>query len=339
MAAGKTLAASLLITFVATLSATASGSSDDGVLWQYWSTRGASSTVFANNSPAAVSPAVAAKTSAPATTFADAFAPPVRGLADVNLNFSGPTYPDASTLVTSGSASAWYNSPAYTKFFGGQVPDAQTRQAFTQGVMNDVQQIFRNSNLNSVSFTSQPGAAAVHTMSVISGGNYNGDNTVLGMTYTGGNGFSYLDNFQNPLINNVDTLESAVAKNIAHELMHSFGGDHVYQNGPWVDVANTTWNNLVGTDPSNTSFSPAASANIAALLNGTATPTAGLAAGEHVQGHPANCTCPCCALLHGRHADGQVVQPVPEPSTFVLILLPCLAIAAHRHRASRRRSA
>lgn len=325
MAAGKTFALCVAILLGGGLAATANGSTDDGTLWRYWQARGSSETTFSN-----LSTNLSNFSAAPAPVPLSLAPMPVAvpRVADVNLNFAGPTYPDASTLIRSGSAMPWYQSPSYTKFFGGRVPDAQVRQAFTDDVMGRVREIFHNSGLGDVTFTRDSATSARHTMSVVSGGSFDGDNTILGMTYTGGNGFSFLDNFRHPLIGSVDDLELAVAKNLAHELLHSFGGDHIHMNGVCIDAAHTTWDSLVSTDPESTRFSPEAAATIRGLLNGSAAPTYGLASAERIADHDS-------FIIDGRHASSQTVQPVPEPSTFALVLLPALGYLALRHRSRR----
>ncbi|MFO0960240.1 MAG: hypothetical protein U0800_22835 [Isosphaeraceae bacterium] len=185
-------------------------------------------------------------------------------------------------------------------------------QSFEQDVLQKVRGIFAQSGMGQVSIGANLNPAnAQHNISVIGGATYDGSRDILGMTYVGGSGYSYMDNFQNGVIDSRDKLETALARNISHELMHAFGGGHVHDSGLWVDSATTTWDNLVSPDPNANVFSTEAANNITALLNGTKTlDTGALASGEHVDGH----------IINGRHADGQQIaaSPVPEPSTWIV---------------------
>src|SRR4051812_35904163 len=58
---------------------------------------------------------------------------PSGGTADAYLNFGNGPYPEAS-LLTSGSAQPWYNSPVVQKFYGGQAPNPQQQADFANTV-------------------------------------------------------------------------------------------------------------------------------------------------------------------------------------------------------------
>jgi hypothetical protein len=316
MAAGKTLALSLVMVLGVGFSARANGlNSGYQEIWKYWQSRESSQTVLTNHS---------------VLYSTINYSPAVPRYYNAYVNFDGLTYPDAPGLINVGAIAPWYSSPALTRFYGGHVPGIEDRQTFTQGVFEKVRQIFDSSGLQRVSLTSSPTDRAGHTISVISGASYDGSGDILGMTYTGGSGFSFLDNFQHLTIDSAETLELALAKNIAHELMHAFGGDHVHGMGPSIDVAHTTWESLTSRSPESMRFSSEAAGNISAVLDGTQSlASLGLASGERIKlAHRIGCDCTGCG------ASAQTVispQPVPEPSTFLFGAVAILgAVVWHR---------
>jgi hypothetical protein len=312
MAAARSLALGTLVLVSLCGTARASDSNLDLALWNYWQGQGPGATVLSNRPLTYSNTTVVAPTNTP--TYADAY-----------INLDGTRYPDAFGLVNSGTIAPWYQSPAFTKFFGPGGPTQQDVQTFSQDVFQKVENIYSQSGLGQVRLTNDPNAVASHTISVIGGATFDGSHDILGMTYNGGSGFSYLDNFQNSAIDSTSKLETSVARNIAHELMHAFGGDHVFSTGPWIDVATTTWDHLTSSDPTMNVFSPEAAANITGLLNGTKSLSSGLAAGEHIDDNDS-------VIINGRRADGQAISPVPEPSTWLLIGMGCAAIAWRQRR-------
>jgi hypothetical protein len=164
----------------------------------------------------------------------------------VNLG-NGP-YPQAS-LLTSGGAQPWYQSPVVERLFGGIPTDAQ-RADFTNAVLQHVGQTYQQSGVPVV-LTADPNVSAAHTISVVSHTTYSGNPGAIGMTDMGNNGFSFVDGFAPA--KSVDELEWAVAHNVAHEMMHAFGVDHHDQTGAYLDAATSSWSVLI--DPK-TVFGP-----------------------------------------------------------------------------------
>jgi hypothetical protein len=171
------------------------------------------------------------------------------GMADGFINFGTGPYASASQL-TSGNAQPWYTSPAVTQFFGG-IPNAQERADFTNTVLQRVEQTYQMSGVP-VQLTTDPNVPAAHSISVVSGTGSPVNSQFAGVTTEGGDGFSFIDKFAGA--QSLDQLEWVVAHNIAHELMHAFGGEHHDLTGAYLDSAMTPWSTM--TNP-NTIFSPA----------------------------------------------------------------------------------
>jgi len=209
------------------------------------------------------------------------------------IDLNGGPYLNSSVLTT-GGAQAWYNSPTAIQAFGG-TPNAQQQASFDQAVLAHVEQTYQLSGMNP-SIKLDPNANALHTISVVSNTTNGSDPNAIGMTEVGGNGFSFIDKLAS-LNLNVNQLEWAVAHNIAHELMHAFGiGEHPDQTGTYIDAASASMSVL--TDP-NTTFSPTAVALIKATdygvnVSGTTSGAENLAPGASSQ-----------------------ATPVPEPSTIL----------------------
>src|SRR5262249_51156614 len=118
-------------------------------------------------------------------------------------------------------------------------------------VLQRVEQTFQKSGVP-VTLTTDPNVAAPHTLSVVSNTASPSSPDAVGITDVGNNGFSFIDKFG--AANSVDELEWVVAHNVAHELMHAFGGEHHDTTGNYLDAAMSPWS--VMADP-NTVFSPA----------------------------------------------------------------------------------
>ncbi len=253
------------------------------------------------------------------------------------INFGSSNFSEASTL-TSGTPTAWFNSPVVQNVFGG-TPNANQQAGFISEVLQTVQHTYALSGLN-VSLTTNPSADYAHTLSVVSGASYNANPNAIGITDIGNDGFSLIDKFG--AAKNSDELATAIGHNIAHELMHAFGlASHPDQTGTYLDAATASWSVL--TNPS-TMFSPQASQMLSTMnfLNGPGKEFTQGALGmtglelltEH---HPTFCNCPYCqALRKLKAAAAQAIgaasaAPVPEPATLALWgIAGGLAIAARR---------
>jgi hypothetical protein len=68
----------------------------------------------------------------------------------------------------------------------------------------------------------------------------------IGMTYLGGNGFTFIDNIAKAA-QSVDQLEWIVAHNVAHELMIAFGvGENYDKTGNYIDAERASWSMITG---------------------------------------------------------------------------------------------
>lgn len=169
--------------------------------------------------------------------------------ADAYLNFGTGNYSEAS-LLTDGKGQAWYNSPVVQKFDANAANDPAFQQAFVNAVVQHVQQTYQQSGLN-IAVTADPTVSAAHTLSLVSGTSNPGNPDAVGIADVGHDGFSFLDKFV--YASSVGELEWVVAHNIAHELMHGFGGGHHDTTGKSLDGAIAPWSTLA--DPS-TTFGP-----------------------------------------------------------------------------------
>lgn len=167
---------------------------------------------------------------------------------DAYINLGTGPYTAASTLTT-GGAQPWYSSPAAAQAFG-HTPSPGEQANFDQAVMSDVQATFQKSGLN-INLTDHPGDPAAHSLSVVSGTSYPGNPDAVGITSVGNDGFSFIDKLN--YAHSPEELEWAVAHNVAHELMHAFGGGHHDMTGQYLDTPVISWSLL--TNP-NTTFGP-----------------------------------------------------------------------------------
>jgi hypothetical protein len=186
--------------------------------------------------------------------------PASSGPVDAFINLGSGPYPQQSTITT-GGALPWYQSTQITSLFGGQ-PTAQQIQSFDNGVLQRVQQTFSQSGI-SVSLTTDPTVAALHTLSLVSNTVSAPMASAIGMTQVGHNGFSFIDQIA-PSAQSLDQLQWITAHNISHELMLAFGVPENYdQTGKFIDSTVANWSMMVSP---NSTFSPAASQAIAQAL-------------------------------------------------------------------------
>jgi hypothetical protein len=251
-------------------------------------------------------PPAPAMTSAASVPAAQTFA------ADAFINLGNAPYTEAS-LLTTGGAQPWYDSPVVDKLFNGQ-PTASQIADFSNTILQRVQHTYQLSGVP-VHLTIDPTVSAAHTVSVVSNTSYTGNANAIGITDMGNNGFSFIDKIAT-YANSVDQLEWAVAHNVAHELMHSFGVDHHDTTGTYLDAATSPWSVLI--DP-NTVFGPAAVQDLLSKnFQDRANPTSAYGA----QG-----------LDPGTSLGA---QPVPEPTTWAMWGLVGVCVSATKGLRSRR---
>jgi hypothetical protein len=251
---------------------------------------------FATTSPVATAPPAG---SSPA--------PPVS--ADAFLNFGGGPYPQADFL-TSGGAQPWYTSPVVSRFLGGSPTDGQ-RADFTSTVLQRVEQTYHQSGLP-LTVTADPNVRAAHTLSIVSHTDSPHHPEAIGITSQGSDGFSFIDKFGEA--KSLDELETALAKNISHELMHAFGVDHHDMTDTSLDAPALSWSVLSNAA---TSFSAAA---VQDLASKDFRHTSGLLGGPNAE-----------------RIEGQTLAPqaVPEPATLGLWAASAAGAVLVRRRSRR----
>ncbi|MFM7593517.1 MAG: hypothetical protein ACKO85_17155 [Isosphaeraceae bacterium] len=239
---------------------------------------------------------------------------------DALIRMDGGPFPSSSNLV-SGQPQAWYLSPVVQGVYGG-MPSGDQQKAFEQDVIQKVQQTYAQSGVN-IQLTTDPNAGASRTISVVSGASFGQNGDAAGIAEINGSGFSFIDKMDN--VHNVNDLQWALARNVAHELMHSFGVEHHDTTGDYLDSAVASWNMLL--DP-NTKFSQAAVSDLLAKIS---SPTG------------ANDQPDAYGFLDQKIAgdtdssnyQAQLLspQPVPEPATIIVwSMLGVAAIVAQKHR-------
>ncbi len=251
--------------------------------------------------PPPASAAAPAPAAAPAAFVAPASAPAY----DAFVNFGTAAFAGQSSL-TSGEARPWFVSPAATKAYGG-VPTAQQVQDFGKTVLDRVASTFADSGL-AIRVTDNATDAADHMLSVASGLSATSNEGAIGVSTVGRDGFSFIDKLG--YATSADELMWAVAHNVAHELMHTFGGSHhTTVQGGNLDAAVADWSTLINPD---TRFSTESVAEMTRnLRQGGLLSRSGSLAQE--LGHAPSCQCSTqCQILH---ING---VPVPEPTTVAL---------------------
>jgi len=218
---------------------------------------------------------------------------------DAFINFGTAPYADQAMLTT-GTAQSWTLSPALTNAYG-RTPTTDELNTFSQTVLARVESTFADSGL-AIRATTDPTASASHTLSVVSGLSAVTNPDAIGVARLGYNGFDFIDKLG--YASSPDELQWAVARNVAHELMHTFGGSHnTTPEGNNLDASRSDWSVLV--DP-NTKFSAASVAEMRKNIR-----EGGLFAKYGIMAD----------IDHQDiHIDGQElsVQPVPEPATIAL---------------------
>ncbi len=258
------------------------------------------------------------------TASADAISSSSRYFADALINMSaGPDYAQESSL-TAGGAAPWYESPVVERFYGGE-PDAGERREFVATVINRVIDTYNKSGLG-LTITDNPNDDVPHTLSVVSGTYSPSSPDAVGISTIGGSGFSFIDRLG--YASSLDELQWAVAHNVAHELMHAFGGEHHDTTGDYLDAAVTDWNTLV--DPDAT-FSRDAVAEL--MTKDFRDPYAGYAFYGLYNGFGAGMI-DADGHDHDVHAT-LMAAPVPEPTTIGIWALGGLGILLHRNRRAR----
>lgn len=305
--------------------------------------------VSAANNPAPVSAPAASRYASADSSNAfsiSSISPAASGSApavDAFVNFGSGPYPGESWLTT-GNARPWTESPVVSRVFGG-TPSADQQQSFISDVVGRVEQIYHNQGIP-LTLTTDPGTSASRTESVVSGTSYTGNSGAIGIASMGSSGFTFVDKFDP--VTSLDELKKALSYNIAHELMHTFGVDHLDKSGNYLDAATASWDNLT---KDGLLFSPEA---VAALKNrglGGNLPASGIGAelafgrddhGHECQHHyPAAQLCPLCEMgtTATPRAAAIVPAPVPEPSTILVWVGLVGAFGATRAIRSRRLAA
>ncbi len=210
--------------------------------------------------------------------------------------------------LTAGNAQPWYTSSVASRVFEG-TPSAEQRQDFSRAVLQRVESAFERSGIE-VSLSDQPGAAAAHTLSVVAGTQSPANPGEVGITDVGRNGFTFIDKLS--YANTVDELKTAVANNVAHELMHAFGVERHDLSGGYLDSAVADWSTIIS---SSASFSDQAIGELMARDFQNVGTSSIL--GAQAMGHGIDC--PDCASTQ------VVAAPVPEPATWLAWTLLLIA--------------
>lgn len=227
---------------------------------------------------------------------------------DAFVNLGEGPYAQEGAL-TAGGGQRWDESPLVHRLFGGR-PDGQQRAEFSASILDKVDRTFRQSGVP-ITLTTDPTVSAAHTLSVVSNTSFPSNPDSVGIADMGNNGFTFIDKFG--FARSVDELEWAVARNVAHELMHTFGVDHHDKGGNFLDAPMSPWSVLI--DPAAV-FSPEAVQDLLARdfrTNNNAT------------------------MVHAAQMIGEVgTTVVPEPAALAVWGLSGLAALAVVGRRARR---
>lgn len=238
---------------------------------------------------------------------------------DAFVDFGSGPYANEYPL-TSGGARPWYESDVVERVYGGTPSSAQQAQ-FSADVVRMVENAYQRGGL-SLSVTNDANVPAAHTLSVVSATQSPANPAAVGITDVGRNGFTFIDKLS--YANNVDELKTAVANNVAHELMHAFGVEGHDPSGGYLDSAIADWNTII--DP-NAMFSDRALGALTGKDFGTVGGGSLLGAQEVSHGPG----CPHC------QAAQVVAAPVPEPTTWASWIAGCAvgAVVLRRRRTRR----
>ncbi|MEW4570773.1 hypothetical protein AB1L88_23145 [Tautonia sp. JC769] len=261
-----------------------------------------------------------APASAPPTTPPPVATPARTSPADAFLNFTEGPYPAAHRLAE-GNPAAWYASPVVSDLLG-RAPNDSERYEFKTDVLSKVEESFRKSGLE-VDLTLEPGSAA-HTLSVVSGALAVDNPEAIGIADIGGDGFTFLDNFASSSIATMNDLETAVANNISHELMHAFGVDYHDESGTTIDSGRINWNLLTSND---LEFSDEAVGLLSSSEFQRRWDDGLLLASHQLAGHGNGCSC---------HPNGALATP--EPATLAMWTLTLVGASWSGRQWRRRRA-
>ena len=246
------------------------------------------------------------------------------GQVDAFINMgSGPYAMDQPIAL--GQPAPWYESSQVDKLYGG-VPTAQQQAAFSQTVLDRVEQTFQLSGI-SLTATTDPSVAAEHTLSVVSNATSSLYTGAIGETELGGNGFNFIDPTA-ASVQSVDQLEWLVAHNVSHELMLAFGvGEHYDQTGNYIDSTKANMSMMLNP---NATFSPDAASALRAT--GSLQSTSSLLSSSSIFSNSSLLSPVSLLQVPSTPPSSapQLVtpQPVPEPATVVSWLFAVTACVA-----------
>ncbi len=240
---------------------------------------------------------------------------------DALIRMDGGPYPMSDRLLT-GQPQAWYASPVVQNIYGG-TPNDEQKRSFENDVLAKVEQTYAKSGIN-LNLTNDASAEAARTISVVAGAGYGSDDKVAGITVMNGDGFSFIDKLGNA--SNVDELEWAVARNVAHELLHAFNVGHHDTSGNYLDAAVANWDLLTSAD---TRFSDLAISDLRSKIAGGIPDSTNMSFANFAQHLEGSTSCAHCIA-----AQTLDIQPVPEPTTVALWLIG--AGFLYRHHRQRR---
>ncbi len=235
-------------------------------------------------------------------------APVPVGSADALVNLSDGGFA-SSDILSGAQPKAWYLSPVVSNLYGG-VPNDQQKADFSNAVLQRVNDTFHASGLNPI-ITNDPTVSASHTLSVASNVSLSDSPGTIGLTDVGHSGFTFIDQLGSA--KSLDQLQTVIAKNVSHELMHAFGiGIHPDQTGQFIDSGTVSFDVL---SQQAAKFSDQAAADILATQYGSI-PFGSTSLGSQVMtpGHGSPCTCASCSGARQMLA----AQTVPEPATILV---------------------